>query len=620
MKTTGNVSCALTHGFGALCVALLLGSAVGCAPGRRERAEPDASTLRTTASGAVVGFRGQYGSDTWLGIPFARPPVGELRWRAPEPPQRWPGTREALMSGDPCPQYSSIFGGVASGRTDEPVGNEDCLYLNVWAARGAATGRRPVMLWIHGGGNSIGQAANYDGGRLAATHDVVVVAPNYRLGPFGWFRHAALRAGDPSAAGRSGNFGTLDLVRALQWVRDNAAAFGGDPDNVTIFGESAGGLNTFTLLLSSEATGLFHRAIVQSGGTWMSPLAEAEHFTDDPEPGAPNSSNEVVLRLIEEDGQADGRAAARAQLQAMTDAEVAAYLRGKDATAILEAYTPMPGLGMIDMPKVFPDGVVLPAEPALERFAQTGGYNEVPVILGTNRDENKLFMFADPFWVKRLFWILPRLRDPRMYDLTAKYLSLMWKATGADEPATAMTETAGPAVFVYRFDWDEEPTYLGADLSELLGAAHGFEIPFVFGHWDLGRAANMLFTADNEAGRLLLSSQMMSYWAQFAATGAPNQGRDGSLPVWTPWHARAGGQKFMVLDTPDGGGLRMSDAAVTRDRVLAAVAADPALAAPRERCAVLRNLARFSRGYSAAEYAAEPGCASYPYAAYPWKG
>ena len=603
----------------AIFVAVVLGFTVGCEGARRERHEPDASTLRSTASGAVVGFTGQYGSDAWLGIPFARPPVGDLRWRAPEPPQPWPGTREAVASGDPCPQYSSIFGGVATGRSDEPVGNEDCLYLNVWARRGAAGGRRPVMLWIHGGGNSIGQAANYDGGRLAATHDVVVVAPNYRLGPFGWFRHAALRAGDPSPAGQSGNFGTLDLVRALQWVRDNAAAFGGDPDNVTIFGESAGGLNTFTLLLSSQAAGLFHRAIVESGGTWMSPLAEAEHLTDDAEPGAANSSNEVVLRLLEEDGRADGRAAARARLQAMTDAEIAAYLRGQNTEAIIEAYRPMPGLGMIDMPKVFPDGAVLPTEPALERFAQTGGYNEVPVILGTNRDENKLFMFADPFWVKRVLWILPRLRDPRMYDLTAKYLSLMWKATGADEPAAAMAATRGPDAYVYRFDWDEEPTYLGADLAEMLGAAHGLEIPFVFGHWDLGRAASMLFTPNNEAGRLLLSSQMMSYWAQFATTGAPAQGGDGSLPAWTPWDSKAGAAKFMVLDTPGGGGLRMSDAAVTRELVLAEVAADRALSVPHDRCMVLRNLAKFSRGYSQAEYAAEPTCSAYPYADYPWK-
>lgn len=610
----------MSRGMAALCIVVALGSAAGCERERRERHEPDASTRRTTASGAVLGFKGQYGSDAWLGIPFARPPVGDLRWRAPEPPSPWPGTREALVSGDPCPQYSSVFGGVATGRADEPVGNEDCLYLNVWAPRGATGGRRPVMLWIHGGGNSIGQAANYDGGRLAATHDVVVVAPNYRLGPFGWFRLAALRAGDPSPAGQSGNFGTLDLVRALQWVRDNAAAFGGDPDNVTIFGESAGGLNTFTLLLSSQATGLFHRAIVESGGTWMSPIAEAENFTDDAEPGAGNSSGEAALRMLQEDGLAGGRAAARARLQAMTDAEIAAYLRGRSTTAILEAYKPMPGIGMIDMPKVFPDGVVLPAEPALDRFAQRGGYNEVPVMLGTNRDENKLFMFADPFWVKRVLWILPRLRDPRMYDLTAKYLSLMWKATGADEPAATMAAAQGRSAFVYRFDWDEEPTYLGADLSEMLGAAHGLEIPFVFGHWDLGPAASMLFTDNNEAGRLLLSSQMMSYWTQFARTGDPGQGRDGSLPLWTSWDLTVGAPKFMVLDTPAGGGLRMSDSPVTRDLVLAQVAADPALSVPRDRCMVLRSLAKFSRGYSQSEYAAEPACTAYPYADYPWQG
>ena len=596
-----------------------LGFALGCERGRPARPTPDPSTKRTTASGAIVGFQGQYGSDAWLGVPFARPPVGDLRWRAPQPPAPWTGTREALESGAPCPQYSSVFGGVPTGRGDEPVGNEDCLYLNVWAPRGASGGKLPVMLWIHGGGNSIGQAANYDGGKLAATRNVLVVATNYRLGPFGWFRNAALRASDPSPQGQSGNFGTLDLVRALQWVRDNAAAFGGDPGNVTVFGESAGGLNTFTLLLSSEAAGLFHRAIAESGGLWMSPLAEAEHLTDDAVPGAVNSSGEAVLRLLQADGTADGRAAAKARLAAMTDAEVAAYLRGQDTYAILRAYQPQPGIGMIDMPKVFPDGVVLPRGDPLERFG-SGRYNRVPVIVGTNHDENKLFMFADPFWVQRVLWVFPRLRDPRMYDLTAKYLSLMWKATGADEPAAAMTAAQGPSAFVYRFDWDEEPSYLGANLAEMLGAAHGFEIPFVFGHWDLGRAANMLFTTANEPGRLRLSSQLMSYWTQFATSGAPGQGRDGSLPGWTAWDLQAAVPKFMILDTPEGGGLRMSDAAVTRASVLAAVHTDPVLAAPRDRCMVLRSLARFSRGYSQAQYAAEPACAAYPYADYPWKG
>ena len=183
-----------------------------------------------------------------------------------------------------------------TSRRGAPAGAEDCLYLNVYAPRSATpgTGRLPVMVWIHGGGNVVGHAGFFDGGNLAAREDVVVVTINYRLGPFGWFRHPALRDAGASELDRSGNFGTLDQVRALEWVRDNAAAFGGDPGNVTVFGESAGGTNVFALLLAPPARGLFHRAIVESGNLSFGAPATAEGFVDDPQPSHPNASGEAL--------------------------------------------------------------------------------------------------------------------------------------------------------------------------------------------------------------------------------------------------------------------------------------------------------------------------------------
>ncbi len=472
---------------------LLIVSGLGCArSSEREQGRPDPASRRVTRSGDVVGFAGRYGGHVWLGIPFAKPPTGQLRWRAPVSPEPWTGIRETLTFGFPCTQYASLIGGVA-GRAGEPVGGEDCLYLNVYAPRVPETevptgsARLPVMVWIHGGGNSIGEAGFYNAGNLAVTQHAVVVTLNYRLGPFGWFRHAALRGHGTSEADRSGNFGTLDLIRALEWVRENVSAFGGDPSNVTIFGESAGGANVFTLLLSPRASGLFQRAIVQSGGLRMNDVARAENLADDAKPGHANSSAEALLRLLTTDGNARDRAAAKARLATMSSGEIERYLRAKTNVEILSAYVPMPGIGMIDMPLVFRDGVVLPDEDPMARFARADGYNRVPVILGTTRDENKLFLFADPKRVRRWFWVVPRLRDARHYNLSAEYLAKMWKANGADEPAAAMRATQGPSVFVYRFDWDEEPTILGADLPIMLGAAHGFEIPFVFGHFDLGR-------------------------------------------------------------------------------------------------------------------------------------
>ncbi len=594
-----------------------------CARGAASTPTADPGTLRTTASGPVVGAAGDYGDHVWRGVPYAQPPTGDRRWRAPEPPAPWTATREALSFGSPCPQYASPLGGVA-GRDGTVVGDEDCLYLNVYAPRFApdavpgGAARLPVMVWIHGGGNTIGEAGFYNGGRLAAEQQVIVVTINYRLGPLGWFRHAALRDG-ASDAEASGNFATLDLVRALEWVHDHIAAFGGDPDNVTIFGESAGAQNVFTLLLAPQARGRFHRAIAQSGGLWMSSVVEGEALHDASPAGHARSSNEVLLTLLEQDGTAADRAAARAALEAMAPAEVAAYLRGKTPAQLLAAYPPFPNNGMIDMPKVFRDGVVLPDADPTTRFAQLDGWNRVPVMLGTTRDENRLFMFGDPRWVRRWFWIIPRLNErEELYVTTADYLARSWKATGADIPAAAMRDVEDD-VYVYRFDWDEQPTLLGADLSVLLGASHGFEIPFVFGHFDLGREGNIMWTDDNAAGREQLARAMMGYWAEFARTGRPGRGGGAAPAEWVAWDASSPeAPKYIVLDTDTGGGIRMASATESIDHVRAAVAADPRLAAPRDRCVVYHDLAQWGRGITRADYEAFAECREFPFDAYPW--
>ncbi len=456
-------------------LALLL--ACGGRPAAPPPARPDPALRRTTTAGDVVGFTGRYGSAVWLGIPYAAPPVGPGRWRAPAPPARWTGVREATRNGAPCVQYAGPFGGIADVDRGAPAGSEDCLYLNVYAPRGAAPGAGlPVMVWIHGGGNTVGHAGFYDGGNLAARENLVVVTVNYRLGPFGWFRHPALRGDDTSPAERSGNFGTLDHIQALAWVRDNAAAFGGDPSNVTIFGESAGGRDVMALLVAAPARGLFHRAVVQSGGTRFDPPGSAEGFANDWDPGASNASGDVLVRLLVAGGLArDASAAQEAVLATALDA-LARLLRERPAYDVLRAYPPNPNSELIDMPQVFGDGVVLPPGDALDAIRR-GAQHHVPVMLGTTRDEAKLFMFGDPALVRRWFGLLPRLRDPAAYDASAEYQSRMWKAIGADEPAAALAATQSEPVFVYRFDWDEEPTMLGADLSRMLGAAHAFEIP-----------------------------------------------------------------------------------------------------------------------------------------------
>ena len=206
----------------------------------------DPKTIRTISNGTVIGFIEPNGAHVWRGIPFAKPPVGELRWKAPLPPDDWNETLEALESCIPCTQYGGPLASVPKKQFETVVGSEDCLYLNIWAPPFApedlpsGNARLPVMVWIHGGGNSVGHGGSYNGKYLAEKQNVIIVTTNYRLGPFGWFYHPALAESVAPAEGKSGNFGTLDIIRALSWVKRNISAFGGNPDNVTIFGESAG--------------------------------------------------------------------------------------------------------------------------------------------------------------------------------------------------------------------------------------------------------------------------------------------------------------------------------------------------------------------------------------------
>jgi len=605
-----------------LLTAALIAATLAC--GRDRESPPlvaDSSSKRVIEQGALVGFASEEGAHVWRGIPFARPPLGDLRWHAPEPPEPWTGTLEALVFGSRCVQFAGPRTATDGVRAGEPTGSEDCLYLNVYAPHfepGAVPRgeeRLPVMLWIHGGGNTIGDARVYDAGRLAMRHRLIVVTVQYRLGVFGWFAHPALRDGSPTPDDRSGNYGTLDLVRALHWVEQNISVFGGDPERVTVFGESAGGRNTFSMLLSARARGLFHRAIVQSGAIRTLPMARAEHFVDAPDPGDDWSSGEVLLKLLIREGEAMDRESAKASLAAMSDAKVARYLRGKSAYQVLGVYEGNRLGGMYSVPQLLRDGTVLPEEEAIEALARPGGYNRVPVVLGSNRDENKLFMAFDSPYVTRAFGIPLRVNDERLYDLAAEYGALTWKAIGVDEPAHAMRGAQGPSVFAYRFDWDEQPKLLWSDFSKLFGAAHALELPFVFGHFDLGWASRFLFDEEKRPGYENLSKSMMSYWAEFAYTGDPGRGRDGQEFHWTAWgDSGEKATKFIVFDSDEGGGLRMSSEAATQEDVVERIATDSRFESWRERCEVYRGLMERNERMSEERYASvgEGACQAYP--------
>ena len=582
---------------------LLLQSACG-----RDESQPplvvDDSSVRELSLGRLVGFKSDDGAHVWRGIPFARPPIGALRWRAPRTQEAWQGTREALEFGPPCIQFAGPGGRPEGLDENDTRGREDCLYLNVFAPpsspEGVPTGgkRLPVMLWIHGGGNTIGDAHIYDASRLAAGQQVIVVTIHYRLGVLGWFSHAALASSDSTEDDRSGNYGTLDVIAALRWVQDHISAFGGDPNRVTVFGESAGGSDTFAMLISPRAAGLFQRAIVQSGSGDTVEMSEAENPVDGSPAGHARSSSEVLWALLVADGTADNRDAARAHAATMSPDEVAGYLRSKSPTELLSLYSGALG-GMYRTPMLFRDGHVLPRIDAREAFAR-GEYNAVPAIFGTNRDETKLFQAFGSKHVARMSFIPLWFKNERMYDLGAEYATKMWKARGVDEAAQAIASAGRAPAFAYRFDWDEEGRMMWFDLSRLLGAAHAFEIPFVFGGLSLGPVTDNIFPESSLPGARILSDQMMSYWGQFAHVGDPGRGRSGDQVEWKSWGANAG--QFIVFDTEADGGVHVSTDTLTSAAVLTGIANDARFENSEERCEIYWDFVRFGDRLSQDEY------------------
>lgn len=547
--------------------ALMAGlAASGCEPA------PSTTSLDVpTSSGLVIAREQGDGTAAWFAIPYAAAPVGDLRWRPPVAaiPSPQPISHDA--PGLPCAQPGSGPDGV--------VGAENCLTLNIYAPTAEADAPRPVMVWIHGGGNYAGAAANYDGSALAARHGLIVVTINYRLGPFGWFHDPAVWGGDADVP-ETGEFAVLDMIAALQWVRDNIGGFGGDASNVTIFGESAGGQNVYALVLAPSASGLFQRAIAESGGLWNMALDQALNPVDGNPPGTRASAAEIMMTLLLQQGEASDRASAAALLAEWSAEHRADWLRSLTTAQILAAYANQPDLGY-DLPSVVLDGVMHPEAGHIEQL-RSGNYNQVPLMLGGNRDEQKAWMAFDPAFVE-LTEVGPVVRDRDRYDAVSQHYSDWWNAIAVDEFA----DNSRTAVFAYRFDWDDGPT-TPVDFRYLFGAGHGIEIPFVFGDFE-SNGYEAMFTAENAEARQALSDAMMSYWAAFAYYGDPGRGMDGDLPRWRAW---AEAREKIVF--PASGPPEMVPGYPAPEALLDALVSDERLELA-ERCAILRHNTMYPR-------------------------
>lgn len=500
----------------------------------------------TTLYGRVAGADADFDCWAWKGIPFAKPPVGTLRWKAPQDPEPWHKIRQYTENYNFCTQ--SVLNRVYASTT-QIQGSEDCLYLDIYGPK-THTRNLPVYFWIHGGGNSSGAANLYPWcSTLAKTSNVIVVIIQYRLGPFGFFTHPALNPGG-TIEDKSGNYGVLDQIKALKWVQRNIAGFGGDPNNIMIAGESAGGLNTLNLMISPLARGLFHKAFAESAGGPNIPVSAGV-----------SQANTIIDKLLVADGTCADLTQAAAFHASMSNAQIESYLKNKSDQQILRVM--MDATGSIGAISPFIDGTVIPG--TLASVFESGNYNKVPVILGSNEYEMKTFIpvilgavptssgytwsnvynaigLAEPrITLDEL--MPPGSYDRSLYEDCGKYPSLSWKASMVDGLARILREHQDN-VYCYWFKWGG----IGSGPSPfdfLIGPGHVFELPFFFG-WD--RCIwQISYTEANKEGRQALTQSMMSYVAAFIVSGNPNQTGSG-LPVWEEWSNNAGEPKSIIFD------------------------------------------------------------------------
>jgi para-nitrobenzyl esterase len=446
----------------------------------------ETGSLRGTVHGGVVSY---------LGVPYAAPPVGDLRWREPGPPAKWQGVRPADKFGNDCVQHRQY---------DQPQ-SEDCLFLNVWAPANAAGRRLPVMFWIYGGGLSYGSAAWpwYDGTAFAR-QGVVLVSINYRLARFGFFAHPAISAEKPGAV--AGNYGFMDQIAGLKWVQQNIAAFGGDPANVTIFGESAGGRSVNALLVSPLSKGLFHRAIIESGAG----RNQLRHIRDNRQ-GVGSSAEAMGVEFAASAGLTHATAA---QLRALP----ADVVRGPAGN------TPPPfANAMIDGRLVTED------------FTETykkGAQHQVPLMIGANSaefgtgaapDSEPVFRSLGSYRDKALaLYDGYGTRDPKL--IAMEITSDMGMNNGTRYVARLIAK-AGKPVYFFHFGYVTQSARATSP-----GARHAAELVYVFDTLGSRTTRTQTPAVVADADRKV-AKQMNTYWANFAKTGDPN---GSGLPGWPP--------------------------------------------------------------------------------------
>ena len=509
-----------------------------------------ADLIVSTTSGVSHGYK-KNKVVVWEDIPFAQPPVGNLRWKAPKKILQ---NKKIIQPKENnfCIQRNSSFGGPSDFSDELISGSEDCLYLDIFAPSKKSQELRPVMFWIHGGANTSGLKDLYDFSKLVRKHNVVLIRINYRLGPFGWFTHPAIQDLQ-DGIDKTSNFGTLDIISALEWTNENIEKFGGDPNNITIFGESSGGHNVLSLLVSERAKGLFHKAISMSGYT-ESISPQNAYRQDSVSFSSNHTSWEVVNRIIE------SKQISKTQ-DKYKKIDIRKLLLGMSAKEFYKYYDRK---NYEDIPLLTNDGYVIPSIGLRDALQKKDYVNNVPTMIGSNRDEVKFWLAFSEYLVSLDYSVsssifkLPKIviKDKDVYDAFNYYRSSAWRVRGVDEPLNSLKKAGNTNLYSYRFDWDDQRRFVVANFKELFGATHALEIPLLAGDTGLvGGPPVSNFIYPRGISKFYISRNMMRFWTNFAKNGVP--GNSTNNIEWNLYSEYDSNKKsYMILDKKND--LRMS--------------------------------------------------------------
>ncbi len=535
-----------------------------------------------TSSGITQGFI-KKGVVNWKDIPYAKPPIDDLRWKAPRKIKQNSNLIKRKVNNF-CLQRTSNLGGSSQFSNESISGSEDCLYLDIYAPSKSSEELLPVMFWIHGGGNTSGLKDLYDFTKLVKKHNVIVVTINYRLGPLGWFTHPAIQSLQ-DGIDRTSNFGTLDIISALEWVNENISSFGGNSNNITIFGESAGGHNVLSLIVSKKAKGLFHKAISMSGYTESISLENA-YKQKNQSPTSNYSTWEVVNKVVEDQFNKN-------QQDKYSNKELRDLLFSLSGKEFYQYYAERKTFE--ELPLLTNDGLVIPKIGLKEALSKKEHVNSVPTIAGSTRDEVKIWLAFSEYFVALDYsatgslFNLPRVifKNEEAFEAFNYYRSSAWKIRGVNEPLNSLAKAGNSELYSYRFDWDDRRRFIVADFKKLFGAGHALEIPLLTGNTKLvGGPPVSNFMYPKGISHFYTSRNMMRFWSNFAKYGEP--GASTNNVNWEPYiFDNNSYSKYIVIDKKKN--LKMSSDNTTLKSLSEKIYIDERLS-ELEKCVVLYQM------------------------------